>query len=97
MIFRYETANIIIGTYRGPQGLDLQEDIDDAAISQKGDEPQKEKQHTEEMGDQRVGRSELRPVRVNYNSHQILRNPIGHLHAWRIGLVVIGIQVQTRN
>ena len=84
-------------TYWCPQGLDFQEDVHDATISKEGNHPEEEEQHTEEVGNKGIGRGKLRPVRVYNNSHQILRDPIGHLHAWGIGLVVLGVQVQTRD
>ena len=62
------------------EGLDLQEDEDDAAISKEGDDPQEEEQDAEEVGDQRVGRGKAGPVGVN-DLHNILGDPVGHLHA----------------
>ncbi len=33
-------------THRGPEGLDLQEDVDDAAVSKEGENPQEKEEDT---------------------------------------------------
>ena len=60
-----------VTSYRGPEALDLEEDIDDAAVSDERHDPEEEEDDAEEVGDQRVHRRELAPVRVD-DCHDVL-------------------------
>ena len=62
-------------SYRCPEVLDLEEDVDDAAVTDEGHDPEEEEDDTEEVADQRVDRGELGPVGVD-DGHHVL---------WRLG------------
>ena len=50
-------------TYGGPEWFDFKEDIDDTAISKEGNDPQEKEEDTKKVGDQRVCRRELAPLK----------------------------------
>ena len=63
MIYRRESS------YRGPEVLDLEEDVDDAAVADKGHDPEEEEHDAKTVSDEGVHRRELAPVRVNDGHH----------------------------
>ena len=62
---RTNTKKALWITHRGPEALDLEEDVDDASVSEEGDDPEEEEEDSEEVGDQGVGGRELAPVLIN--------------------------------
>ena len=46
-------------THRGPEALDLEEDVDNAAVAEKGHDPEEEEHDPEKVGDQWIGRGKL--------------------------------------
>ena len=60
-----------VSTHGGPEVLDFEEDVDDAAVADERHDPEEEEDDAEEVSDERVHRGELAPVRVD-DGHHIL-------------------------
>ena len=58
-------------THRCPEALDLEKDVDDAAVADEGHDPEEEEHDAEEVADEGVDRRILLPVRMD-DGHDII-------------------------
>ena len=58
-------------THGGPEVLDFEEDVDDAAVANERHDPEEEENDAEEVADEWVDRRELGPVRVDDGHHVV--------------------------
>ena len=59
-------------THRCPEALDLEKDVDDAAVADEGHDPEEEEHDAEEVADEGVDRRILLPVRMD-DGHDIIQ------------------------